>query len=192
MGDVGASLQGAGSSISEGDDGAGAGAGPGAGAGASAYGVGGAGASAAGTSVSSVSAAITVWLCLSAAAKLCNYVGCWIRRSAAVFYVQNDCGLRVLPRETECRGGFIRAARLWPKLEDPAAIAGTVVARRKEASEAWRKTPVHRKRSRETRGTLMLAGVQAWIEGARGGVAGGRHTLSATRFIAATQCRAFR
>ena len=58
MGDVGASLQGAGSSISDGDDGAGAGAGPGAGAGASAYGVGGAGASAAGTSVSSVKAAI--------------------------------------------------------------------------------------------------------------------------------------
>ena len=107
MGDVGASLQGAGSSISDGDDGAGAGAGPGAGAGASAYGVGGAGASAAGTSVSSVSAAITVWLCLSAAAKLCNYVRRWIGRVAAVFYVQNDCGLGVLPRETVGRGGFM-------------------------------------------------------------------------------------
>ena len=63
MGDVGASLQGAGSSISDGDDGAGAGAGPGAGAGASAYGVGGAGASAAGTSVSNVSAAMLRAFC---------------------------------------------------------------------------------------------------------------------------------
>ena len=67
MGDVGASLQGAGSSISDGDDGAGAGAGPGAGAGASAYGVGGAGASAAGTSVSSVKAAMLRAFCIPAA-----------------------------------------------------------------------------------------------------------------------------
>ena len=111
MGDVGASLQGAGSSISDGDDGAGAGAGPGAGAGASAYGVGGAGASAAGTSVSSVKAAITVWLCLSAAAKLCNYVPPLDRTSAAVFYVQNDCELSVLPCETVCRGGFMPRPR---------------------------------------------------------------------------------
>ena len=95
MGDVGASLQGAGSSISDGDDGAGAGAGPGAGAGASAYGVGGAGASAAGTSVSSVSAAITVWLCLSAAAKLCNYVRALDRTTRSRLLCSNHCSLSV-------------------------------------------------------------------------------------------------
>ena len=111
MGDVGASLQGAGSAISDGDDGAGAGAGPGAGAGASAYGVGGAGASAAGTSVSSVSAAITVWLGLSAAAKLCNHVLRLDRAFAAVFYVQNDCSWTTLPRETVRRGGSMPKPR---------------------------------------------------------------------------------
>ena len=93
MGDVGASLQGAGSSISDGDDGAGAGAGPGAGAGASAYGVGGAGASAAGTSVSNVSAAIkslAVFVCCSKAYAIASAVGSDASQPSSMFKMAAD------------------------------------------------------------------------------------------------------
>ena len=142
---MGASLQGAGSSISDGDDGAGAGAGPGAGAGASAYGVGGAGASAAGTSVSSVKAAITVWLCLSAAAKLWQLRPLLDRTlRSRLLYVQNDCRLSTIPRETVVAADLCQGrAALANKLEGPAVNAGTVACRQQEPSEAWRKRHGH-------------------------------------------------
>ena len=164
--------------MSDGDDGAGAGAGPGAGAGASAYGVGGAGASAAGTSVSSVSAAITVWLCLSAAAKLCNYVRRWIGRFAAVFYVQNDCGLSVLPRETVCRAGLYAKPRSFgQQARRHSSECRNRRSPRQEASEACRNTPAQHKIATKPVALELLCGRSRALK-----VSAAGSLVAATRF----------